>query len=155
MELCRVQSETLYTVVLNTLERAGLETRKPVRRAWQYHGSKEFSNRVHSHDLVAFSLVISHDLLNHFPDVVYERSFAIVMLDLNKFPLYPPTWPYNVLSHCDTFESKGVISDYTGRTGITCGCPRRTRMNGHFPLPSLSGCQAFSPGSFISGRIRS
>lgn len=43
---------------------------------------------VRSYDLVAFSVVISHGLLNHFPHVVYKHSFGIVVLDVNKFALY-------------------------------------------------------------------
>lgn len=78
----------VYTVALNTLEGAKLEARKPVRRQWLYCGSKEFSNVVYSHDLVAFSVVISHGLLNHLPDVVYKHSFGIVVLDVNRFALY-------------------------------------------------------------------
>lgn len=74
----------LFTMALNTFKGVRLEARTSVRRLQKYCGSKELSNVAHSHDLVALSLVISHDLLNHFPDLVYKSRFAVVVLNENK-----------------------------------------------------------------------
>jgi hypothetical protein len=60
LEPCRVASEPLSVVVLNALETGDTSG----RRALQHRGSAESSDLVHSRDLVAFSLLISHDLLN-------------------------------------------------------------------------------------------
>lgn len=46
-------------------------------------------------------------------------------------------------------ESKGLLSDYSGRAGIIYSCARHTRMNAHL----LSGFQAFSLRSLIPGTV--
>lgn len=56
--LCRVPSEPLSIVVLKHWR---LETRQG---GHQHRGSAESSGLVYSRDLVAFSLLMSHDLLN-------------------------------------------------------------------------------------------
>lgn len=59
----------------------------------------KFSNIAHSHDLMAFSLAINHDLLNHFPDVVYKCSVTMVALDVNRFTLYSNALCDHIIYH--------------------------------------------------------
>ena len=86
-------------------------------------------------NLTAFFLVISHDLLNHSPVIVYRHSFGIAVLNVNKFTLRSnaPVGPYELSSHWGTFESTGAIRDSMGRSGTACGCLKHTRMNCHLP----------------------